>query len=65
LLQQAVCKFVGTGKVKRTKDAEEVDRLGVPWKQVGDFIEENGGSYPFAPSTCKKKFLQLLASNQS
>ncbi|XP_014551635.1 hypothetical protein COCVIDRAFT_42072 [Bipolaris victoriae FI3] len=33
--------------------------MKVSWKKVADFIEENGGSYHFGNSTCKRKWLEL------
>lgn len=31
----------------------------VQWKKVADYIEEEGGSYHFGNSTCKRKWLEL------
>ncbi|EMD65708.1 hypothetical protein COCSADRAFT_35744 [Bipolaris sorokiniana ND90Pr] len=33
--------------------------MKVSWKKVADYIEENGGSYHFGNSTCKRKWLEL------
>jgi hypothetical protein len=31
----------------------------VPWKKVAEFIDEQGGSYHFGNSTCKRKWLEV------
>jgi hypothetical protein len=31
----------------------------VQWKKVADYINDNGGSYHFGNSTCKRKWLEL------
>ncbi|KAI1759325.1 hypothetical protein GGR53DRAFT_523951 [Hypoxylon sp. FL1150] len=31
-----------------------------PWKQIGDYIWEHGGSYHFAGATCHRKWKELL-----
>lgn len=36
----------------------------VAWKKVADYIDENGGSYHFGNSTCKRKWLELNPTHQ-
>ncbi|KAF1947339.1 hypothetical protein EJ02DRAFT_140499 [Clathrospora elynae] len=36
----------------------------IPWKRVADYINENGGSYHFGNSTCKRKWLELNADRK-
>jgi YHS domain-containing protein len=31
----------------------------VPWKKVAEYIDEQGGSYHFGNSTCKRKWLEV------
>jgi YHS domain-containing protein len=33
--------------------------MKVSWKKVAYYIDENGGSYHFGNSTCKRKWLEL------
>ena len=35
----------------------------VPWKKVADHINDNGGSYHFGNSTCKRKWLEVNPSS--
>ncbi|KAK0271706.1 hypothetical protein LTR91_003788 [Friedmanniomyces endolithicus] len=47
LLRRAVAHFEATCRGK------------MPWKKVGDWVREHGGSYRFGGSTCAKKWDQL------
>ncbi|TKA76756.1 hypothetical protein B0A55_03648 [Friedmanniomyces simplex] len=38
---------------------EAITRGKLPWKKVGDWVREHGGSYRFGGSTCAKKWDQL------
>ncbi|KAK7962134.1 uncharacterized protein PG986_002959 [Apiospora aurea] len=37
----------------------------IPWKQVADFITNNGGSYHFGNATCRKKWDELVARGEA
>jgi len=47
LLRRAVAHFEATSRGK------------MPWKKVGDWVREHGGSYRFGGSTCAKRWDQL------
>ncbi|KAK0366536.1 hypothetical protein LTR91_004749 [Friedmanniomyces endolithicus] len=47
LLRRAVAHFEASSRGK------------MPWKKVGDWVKEHGGSYRFGGSTCAKKWDQL------
>jgi hypothetical protein len=51
LLIKAVRKFARDDTSASTK---------VPWKTVGNYIIEKGGSYHFGNATCKKKWDELV-----
>jgi len=36
----------------------------IPWKQVGEYIVKNGGSYHFGNTTCRKRWDALAAEEQ-
>jgi hypothetical protein len=59
LLGEAVHQFVGAAKARKAKSQEDVDRLSVQWKEVANYIANNGGSYHFGNATCKKKWMEL------
>jgi hypothetical protein len=44
-------------RANRATTKEEVDRFGSIWKEISEGLFEKGASYPFAPSTCKKKWM--------
>ncbi|KAI1002999.1 hypothetical protein K3495_g5205 [Podosphaera aphanis] len=48
LLKQAVNRLAPKG-----------NRSKIPWKKVAEFIVENGGSYHFGNSTCRKRWDEL------
>jgi hypothetical protein len=43
----------------KSMNTTDVDTLGVSWKQVADWIAQNGGSYHFGNATCKKKWMEV------
>ncbi|KAK7458580.1 hypothetical protein CaCOL14_007009 [Colletotrichum acutatum] len=51
LLQRAVRKFAKGSDPASTK---------IPWKQVAEYIQRNGGSYLFGNATCRKKWDELV-----
>ncbi|KAL2880268.1 hypothetical protein SGCOL_004317 [Colletotrichum sp. CLE4] len=51
LLQRAVRKFAKGSDPSSTK---------IPWKQVAEYIQRNGGSYLFGNATCRKKWDELV-----
>ncbi|GJD05265.1 hypothetical protein ColKHC_14090 [Colletotrichum higginsianum] len=51
LLQRAVRKFAKGNDPASTK---------IPWKQVAEYIQRNGGSYLFGNATCRKKWDELV-----
>lgn len=59
LLKKAVRKL-SRGQQQGYKDSGLVK---VPWKQVADYISDNGGSYHFGNATCRKKWDELCAIN--
>ncbi|KAK4992331.1 hypothetical protein LTR66_006311 [Elasticomyces elasticus] len=50
--------YVGAGKLGS-------GRFKIAWKDVAARIRENGGSYVFGNSTCKKKWVELRASGRA
>lgn len=34
--------------------------MKIPWKQVAEYIQRNGGSYLFGNATCRKKWDELV-----
>ncbi|KAI5801167.1 hypothetical protein EDC01DRAFT_780894 [Geopyxis carbonaria] len=46
-------------------ESVEPDLPHIKWKQVSDNIVMRGGSYKFGSSTCKKKYLELVAENRA
>ncbi|EEQ84755.1 uncharacterized protein BDCG_08024 [Blastomyces dermatitidis ER-3] len=38
---------------------EDIKDPKISWKQVGEYISKNGGSYHFGNATCKKKWSQI------
>jgi hypothetical protein len=55
---------MGTGKVRKLKNLEDVDYLYVPWKSVVQDIFDNGGSYHFGASSAKKKFVEMVKADK-
>ncbi|KAK8008443.1 hypothetical protein PG991_010994 [Apiospora marii] len=37
----------------------------IPWKQVAEYISNNGGSYHFGNATCRKKWDELVARGEA
>ncbi|KAK0630936.1 hypothetical protein B0T17DRAFT_654263 [Bombardia bombarda] len=56
LLEVAVCRLGKRGP-GGTLVAEKI-----PWKQVAEYIKDNGGSYRFGNSTARKRWDQLMSS---
>lgn len=56
LLCEAVRKYANP-----TQDVagEDITSPKISWKQVGEYIWKNGGSYHFGNATCKKKWAQI------
>ncbi|KKZ62655.1 hypothetical protein EMCG_00338 [[Emmonsia] crescens] len=56
LLCEAVRKYANP-----TQDiaGEDITSSKISWKQVGEYIWKNGGSYHFGNATCKKKWAQI------
>ncbi|PGG99440.1 hypothetical protein AJ79_08514 [Helicocarpus griseus UAMH5409] len=61
LLCDAVRKFVTPtrGGGGGGTSGEDIKSPKVSWKQVGEYISKNGGSYHFGNATCKKKWAQI------
>jgi hypothetical protein len=38
-----------------------LEKAKIPWKQVAEYIANNGGTYHFGNSTCRKKWDELRA----
>jgi hypothetical protein len=43
---------------------EDPARVKIPWKKVGEWIVENGGSYHFGNATCRKKWDEMVAARR-
>ncbi|TGZ79909.1 hypothetical protein EX30DRAFT_349871 [Ascodesmis nigricans] len=41
------------------------DSPNIKWKQVSEYIHQNGGSYQFGSSTCKKQYNQLVTEGRA
>lgn len=52
LLKKAVGKLTPNSEISKGK---------VPWKQVAEYIANNGGSYHFGNATCRKRWDKLQA----
>ncbi|KAK3987479.1 hypothetical protein QBC44DRAFT_371990 [Cladorrhinum sp. PSN332] len=52
LLEQGVREYA--------KDPADPNSHKIPWKKVGEFIAQNGGSYHFGNSTCRKRWDELV-----
>ncbi|KAF2399389.1 hypothetical protein EJ06DRAFT_557236 [Trichodelitschia bisporula] len=57
LLNQAVNELMGYGRSR--KSHHHADGASIPWKDVAQYIVDNGGSYHFGNSTCKKKWMEI------
>ncbi|KAK1580072.1 uncharacterized protein LY79DRAFT_592498 [Colletotrichum navitas] len=42
------------------KDGNDPSSTKIPWKQVAEYIQRNGGSYLFGNATCRKKWDELV-----
>ncbi|OAX82003.1 hypothetical protein ACJ72_03652 [Emergomyces africanus] len=56
LLCEAVRKYANP---MRNVAGEDIASPTISWKQVGEYIWKNGGSYHFGNATCKKKWAQI------
>jgi hypothetical protein len=52
LLKRAVRKLINGSDPSKNR---------VPWKQVAEYIANNGGSYHFGNATCRKRWDELQA----
>jgi hypothetical protein len=41
----------------------ELNRAGIPWKEVAAYIKRNGGSYHFGAATVKKQYVKLYCNS--
>jgi hypothetical protein len=48
----------------RAVTEKELPMARVPWKQVAEYIVNNGGTYKFGNSTCRKRWDELRASQK-
>ncbi|KAM3419156.1 hypothetical protein BST61_g5100 [Cercospora zeina] len=58
LLRRAVARFSGQHGRGRGRDSGRL-----PWKQVSDYLTQEGSSYHFAAATCARKWKDLGANN--
>lgn len=47
--------------VRSLSRGDEIAKAKIPWKQVAEYIFENGGTYLFGNSTCRKRWDELVA----
>lgn len=47
--------------VRKYTTTDDITRGKIPWKHVGEYIMDNGGSYHFGNATCRKKWDELVA----
>ncbi|OJD24252.1 hypothetical protein ACJ73_04389 [Blastomyces percursus] len=59
LLCEAVRKYANP--IQDGGAGEDIKSPKISWKQVGEYISKNGGSYHFGNATCKKKWSQIIA----
>ena len=52
LLRRAVTRLRPGTQTRRAKQK-------IPWKKVGEWMQEHGSSYTFAPATCAKKWEEM------
>ncbi len=43
---------------------DDLANTKIPWKKVGEYIVDNGGSYHFGNTTCRKRWDMLTVQNQ-
>lgn len=44
---------------------QQVIKLRTPWKEVADYISDQGGSYHFGNATCRKKWDEVTAEDEA
>ncbi|KAF2276006.1 uncharacterized protein EI97DRAFT_458997 [Westerdykella ornata] len=59
LLKEIVAMELDSVTRDRPSATQEQRFTRISWKRVAEYITENGGSYKFGNSTCKKKWLEL------
>jgi hypothetical protein len=59
LLLDAVRTLSSLDRIQQVLSSADTQTLGVSWQDVAEYIKNNGGSYRFGNSTCKKKWMQL------
>lgn len=50
------------GKLGKSDSKGDVKK--VSWKQVAEYIAQNGGSYSFGYATCRKRWDELVAQKE-
>ncbi|KAK5172091.1 uncharacterized protein LTR77_003729 [Saxophila tyrrhenica] len=58
LLRRAVKHFRQDG-VESSRNRRAAKKM--PWKKIGEWMQEHGSSYTFAPATCAKKWDEIAA----
>ena len=51
--------------VRTLAEGSDITTAKIPWKKVAEYIFENGGTYLFGNSTCRKKWDDLVAKGQT
>jgi len=51
--------------VRKLATGSDISRGKVPWKQVAEYIANNGGSYHFGNATCRKRWDDLPTKQRS
>lgn len=54
-----------TPQITLLLESVDSDLPNVKWKQVAETMVSLGGSYKFGPSTCKKKYMELVAHGRA
>ncbi|KAJ1335583.1 hypothetical protein MN608_02323 [Microdochium nivale] len=57
-------KLLKRGVRKLGKSASNGDVKKISWKQVAEYISQNGGSYSFGYATCRKRWDELVAQKE-
>ncbi|KAK0666518.1 hypothetical protein QBC41DRAFT_348699 [Cercophora samala] len=61
LLERAVRELSPPTSSRDNDGSEGPQSAKVPWKKVAEYIVQNGGSYHFGNSTCRKKWDELVS----
>ncbi|KAI0128973.1 hypothetical protein BJ170DRAFT_355873 [Xylariales sp. AK1849] len=51
--------------VRKFAKGEDPTTSKIPWKQVAEYIDNNGGSYLFGNATCRKRWDELVAQGKA